>query len=109
MCLDDVVKHISLQYAGGTDCALPFVYAMEKGLDIDSVEIYTDNESWAGPVHVHQALKQYRDKHNPNTRLIAVGMTATEYSVADPQDPLSMNVAGFDSSAPAIISDFVRG
>lgn len=35
--------------------------------------------------------------------------TAAHYSVADPDDPRSLNIAGFDTHAPLIIRDFAAG
>ena len=37
------------------------------------------------------------------------GMTATNYSVANPNDPNMLDVAGFDASCPAVISKFAKG
>jgi 60 kDa SS-A/Ro ribonucleoprotein len=51
----------------------------------------------------------YRKETGIAAKMVAVGMTATEYSVCDPNDPASMNVVGFDASAPAIMADFIRG
>lgn len=75
----------------------------------DKVVIVTDNESYAGPVHVHQALRRYRERVNPATRLIVVSMTGTGNTVSDPADPLSLDIAGFDGSVPHLISSFARG
>ena len=41
-------------------------------------------------------------------KLVACGMTATNYSVDDPDDPGMLDVVGFDGSCPAIISKFAR-
>jgi len=107
--LDDVVRSVSDLPFGGTDAALPIAYAARHGIPADAFVIYTDNETWAGREAVTQALRRYRDRTGIPARLVAVGMTATEYSVADPADPLQANVVGFDADAPAIIADFVRG
>ena len=45
---------------GGTDCALPMIYAKEKKLDVDVFIVYTDSETWFGKIHPSEALKQYR-------------------------------------------------
>lgn len=95
--------------AGPTDCALPYLWATEKGRNYDTVVIFTDNESWVGDIHPHQALRQYREKVGHDVRQVVVAMTATDYSVADPNDPLSLDVAGFDSAVPNLIADFSRG
>ena len=36
-------------------------------------------------------------------------MTATEFSIADGDDAGMLDVVGFDSAAPAVMADFVRG
>ncbi len=54
-----------------------------------------------------QAVEEYRQKFNPKARLVVVQMTADKNTIADPNDPLSLNVVGFDTSAPKVISDFI--
>ena len=44
-----------------------------------------------------------------DAKLVVVGMTATQFSIADPADPGMLDVVGFDAAAPEIISQFVRG
>lgn len=94
---------------GATNCALPMLYATKNELDVDTFVIYTDNETWAGEVHPSQALKDYRKQFNPEAKAVAVAMTATEYSVFDEGDAGCLNVAGFDASAPQVISEFSQG
>jgi 60 kDa SS-A/Ro ribonucleoprotein len=105
--LDDVINYTAGLPYGDTDCALPFTWAQKHGLDFDSVEIMTDMETWSGPIHVHQALDNYRNHVGHDVKLVAIGMTATRYSIADPKDNSGMNVSGFDSAVPNLISDFV--
>jgi 60 kDa SS-A/Ro ribonucleoprotein len=107
--LDDICSYINQLPMGWTDCALPFTWAMKQNRVYDTVIILTDNESYAGPIHVHQALRQYRSAMNQNTRLIVVSMTPTGHTVSDPADPLSLDIAGFDSAVPTLISAFSRG
>jgi 60 kDa SS-A/Ro ribonucleoprotein len=104
--LDDVVKHVSHLPMGGTDCALPMLYALERKIDVDCFIIYTDNETWAGNVHPFQALRMYRERTGIQAKLVVVGMTATGFSIADPSDAGMLDVVGFDTAAPAIIADF---
>jgi 60 kDa SS-A/Ro ribonucleoprotein len=40
---------------------------------------------------------------------VVVGMTATEFSIADPSDPGMLDVAGFDAAVPSLVSQFARG
>jgi 60 kDa SS-A/Ro ribonucleoprotein len=107
--LDDITRYVSGLPMGGTDCALPMLYAVDRNLDVDVFVIYTDNETWAGNVHPFQALRAYRQKTGINAKLVVVGMTATEFSIADPTDAGMLDVVGFDTAAPTIIADFARG
>jgi 60 kDa SS-A/Ro ribonucleoprotein len=107
--LDDVISYVSRLPFGGTDCALPWTWALETGREFDVVSTWTDNETWAGPVHVHQAIRRYREQTGIPARSIVAGMTATSWTVNDPADPLSLDVAGFDSAVPNLIADFSAG
>jgi 60 kDa SS-A/Ro ribonucleoprotein len=106
--LDDAIRAVSNLPFGGTDCSLPMVHALEAGLQVDSFVIYTDSETWHGPIHPHQALRRYREQTGINARLIVVGMTATRFSIADQSDPGMLDVAGFDATVPTLITDFAR-
>jgi 60 kDa SS-A/Ro ribonucleoprotein len=93
---------------GRTDCSLPMVYATTAKLDVDAFIVYTDNETWHGSIHPMQALRDYRKAMNkPNAKLIVVGMTATNFSIADPDDMNCLDIVGFDASTPQVISEFV--
>jgi 60 kDa SS-A/Ro ribonucleoprotein len=107
--LDDVVRYVSGLPFGTTDCALPMTWALEQGRQYDTFVIYTDNETYAGLIHPFQALKRYRERTGIDAKLIVVGMTSTGFSIADPSDPGMLDVAGFDSAVPNLISDFSRG
>ena len=107
--LDTVCKMMSNLPMGGTDCALPALWAAEKNVQADAFVIMTDNETWAGNIHPTQALSAYRKKMGIPAKLVVVGMTATQFSIADPSDAGQMDVVGFDTAAPNIISDFIRG
>jgi 60 kDa SS-A/Ro ribonucleoprotein len=107
--LDDAIAAVSNLPLGGTDCSLPMLHARERGLAVDAFIVYTDNETWAGRVHPHQALRDYRAASGIDAKLVVVGMTATEFSIADPSDAGMLDVAGFDSAVPALIGDFARG
>jgi 60 kDa SS-A/Ro ribonucleoprotein len=107
--LDDIVRETVNMRMGGTDCALPMLWALETNQVFDAFVIYTDNETWAGSVQPMDALRAYRHTVNPEARLIVVGMTSTGFSIADPQDKGALDVTGFDASAPAVISNFIAG
>ena len=107
--LDDAIRSVSNLPFGGTDCALPITDALAKGLEYDTFLCYTDNETWSGAIHPHQALRQYRKQTGIDAKLVVIGMTATDFSIADPSDKGMLDVAGFDSATPNLISDFSRG
>jgi 60 kDa SS-A/Ro ribonucleoprotein len=109
MRLDDVLRKTRNINGGGTDCSLPMVYAKQKALDVDAFLVFTDNETWAGSIHPQQALRVYRAGGKPEAKEVVVGMTATEFSIADPKDPLTLDVVGFDLNTPQAISAFVAG
>jgi len=107
--LDDVVRTVSGLPFGGTDCALPMLYAQAMEREIDTFVIYTDSETWAGGVHPSQALRDYRRASGIDARLVVVAMVANPFSIADPSDPGMLDVVGFDTATPQLISDFARG
>jgi 60 kDa SS-A/Ro ribonucleoprotein len=107
--LTDVIRAISDLPFQGTDCALPMLYASGENLDVDVFTVMTDNETWHGKIHPFQALRAYRAKlGKPDAKLIVVGVTATEFSIADPSDPGMLDMVGLDSVGPQIMADFAR-
>lgn len=108
MRLDTVIKTMNALDWGGTDAALPSLYATDTNKEVDVFITITDNETWAGKIHPTQALKQYRQKSGRNTKQVVVGMTASDFSIADPKDAGQMDVVGFDSAVPTVISNFVK-
>jgi 60 kDa SS-A/Ro ribonucleoprotein len=108
MRLADVIKRIEAIPMGGTDCSLPMVWAGRNQLRVSAFVTYTDSETWAGNIHPAQALRQYRAEFVDNARAVVVGMTSNGFTLADPNDRGTLDVVGFDTSVPAVISDFVR-
>jgi 60 kDa SS-A/Ro ribonucleoprotein len=106
--LDDAVRSIANLPFGATDCALPMIWAEKTKREYDTIQVLTDNETWAGDIHPHQALNGYRQRMGIDTRLAVIGMTATDVTIADPDDPGSLDIAGFDSAVPNLVADFSR-
>jgi 60 kDa SS-A/Ro ribonucleoprotein len=106
--LDDVIRVMNGQPAGGTDCSLPMQHALEQGLSVDTFIIYTDDETWYGGMHPHQALEQYRQKTGIPAKLVSVGMTSNGFTIANPNDAGMLDVVGFDTAVPVVISNFAR-
>jgi 60 kDa SS-A/Ro ribonucleoprotein len=107
--LDDAVGTVSDLPFGGTDCALPMLYAQAREREIDTFVISTDAETWAGGVHPAEALRDYRRASGIDARLVVIGMVANGFSIADPADPGMLDVVGFDTATPQLVSDFARG
>jgi 60 kDa SS-A/Ro ribonucleoprotein len=106
--LDDVIKRVSGLPFGGTDCALPMIWAKERKLEVDTFVIYTDNETWAGHIHPAQALAEYRQSTGIPAKLVVVGMVSNGFTIADPDDVGMLDVVGFDTASPQLIADFAR-
>ena len=109
MRLDDVIRKTSSLNFGATDCSLPMLWALRNGIQAEHFSVFTDCETWAGQMHPHQALDLYRRETGIPARLSVVGMTATDISIADPLDPGSLDVSGFDAAVPKMLADFARG
>lgn len=92
---------------GATDPSLPMRWALENGIkDVDVFITITDNEVNRGNQHASQALREYRHKANPAARMMVLACTPTDFSIADPRDPLQLDVAGFDGSIGQVIREF---
>lgn len=107
--LSQVLRKTYDRTFGSTDCALPMLDAIKCGYDnIDCFVVITDNETWAGNVHPSEALEMYNKRFNRQAKLVVVGMTATRFSIAEPNNPLMLDVVGFDANIPALISEFAK-
>lgn len=108
--LETVLRKTSINNFGGTNAALPMEYALKNKIAVDVFVVITDNDTWSGNSHPYQALNKYRSQMNiPDAKLVVIGMTATKFSIADPNDPGMLDLAGFDSAGPQIIAEFARG
>lgn len=107
--LDDVCRYTEGLPFGATDCAAPMVWALKNRVEVDTFQVYTDNETWWGSIHPHQALREYRERTGIAARLAVVALTSTRTTIADPADPGQLDVSGFDSAVPALLADFSRG
>src|SRR5262249_39004489 len=84
--LDDAVRTVSNLPFGGTDCALPMLYALAYDREVDVFVNLTDSETWAGDIHPAQALAEYRRASGIDARLVTVAMVSNGFSIADPND-----------------------
>lgn len=124
MRLDDVIHTMARIPMGGTDCALPMLYALgyepnpwpcrsryrrvrNEIIQADAFIIRTDNETWYGNIHPAQALEQYHKEAGISAKLVVSAMTATSFTIADPKNPLMLDVVGFDTTTPQMIAEFI--
>jgi TROVE domain. len=92
-----------------TDCVLPIQHAIRCKLPIDAFIIITDSETYAPNEHPQNALIRYREVMGIEAKLIVLGMTGNCFTIVDPNDRNTLNLAGFDTSTPEIASMFMRG
>jgi 60 kDa SS-A/Ro ribonucleoprotein len=107
--LDEVIRTTSGLNFGSTDCSLPMLWALKNVIEVDTFVVLTDSETWAGNMHPFQALKQYRERTGIPARLAVVGMLANRFTIADPNDAGMMDIVGFDTATPNILSEFSAG
>jgi hypothetical protein len=112
MTIQDAIKATDVPF-GATDCALPMTEALkmytQSGIVFDVFCVYTDSETYAPNIHPQVALENYRKATGVDAKLIVVGMASNSLSIADPKDKNTLNLAGFDTSTPELMSMFVRG
>lgn len=106
--LDAVVKRMNGMSFGATDCALPMVYAQTQKRHVDTFVVITDSETYCGTPHPSQALVNYRYASGVPSKLVVLGMTSNNFTIADPSDRGMLDVCGLDPSVPEIISTFAK-
>lgn len=105
---DDVLRATVRFSSGGTDCSVPFLHMTKNKTHADVVIMFTDSESWAGAKgHTSQLLAQYRKEVNPDVKVVYVTLAPnTGYTLMEPEDRNSLNIAGFNSDVIKAIADF---
>lgn len=107
--LESVLSDVDSRRMGSTDCALLINHALQRREEYDAFVVYTDSETNVGWRSTQPAamLHEYNRIMGTNAKLIVVGMTATDASIADPNDPKMLDVVGFDTATPSLISEFI--
>jgi 60 kDa SS-A/Ro ribonucleoprotein len=54
-------------------------------------------------------LRSYRERTQIAARLVVVGMVANGFTIADPDDPGMLDIVGFDTATPDVVSGFAVG
>jgi len=109
MDINSAINAISGLNFGSTNITSPIEWLIEHKLEVDAIFCYTDNETyWGGSIHPCQALNKYRQKFGINTKFVTVSMCANRTTVADPNDPNMLDIVGFDTATPKIISEYLK-
>ena len=105
--VQDVLKNVKTTGSfGGTNPSTAIQYAIDNKMDVDKFVIITDNEVNSG-YHVHEKIDEYRRKMNkPKAKLIVVGLEVNDFTLADPDDPYMLDIAGFTPDLVSIIQKF---
>ena len=94
---------------GATDASVAYDWAIKNKFKADVICFWTDSESWAGHKHPSVALRQYRQKVNPDVKAVYITLTPYRISLVDPKDDLSWDLAGFDPGIPRLIQMLATG
>jgi 60 kDa SS-A/Ro ribonucleoprotein len=108
MRLDAAMNTVRQALGGGTDLSVPARWLAAEGMAVDAVVTLTDNETWAGRSHPAEAMAAYRRQVGAPVRNLVAAMSATQHSVADPADPLTLQCIGLDASIPEVVRGFVN-
>lgn len=109
MRLDQVMEYMAGIPMGGTDCALPIIWAAQQKYEIDAFVTLTDSETYAGRVgHPAVVLREYRKRTGIQSRNAVIAMTSEGFTIADPKDPGMLDFVGFDASVPPILARFMN-
>ena len=109
MTLDQALAATNGMSFSATDCVLPIQHAIRCKIPIDAFIIITDSETYAPNEHPQNALIRYREVMGIQAKVIVLGMTGNCFTIVDPNDRNTLNLAGFDTSTPEIASMFMRG
>lgn len=107
--LNEMIRALSDLPFSSTDCSIPMRSALKHRWPIETFIIYTDNETWSGSIHPKEALDQYREQMGINAKLAVCATSATEFTIADPNDKGMLDIVGFDTATPEIIRAFSVG
>lgn len=108
MTFSQIKVRTSAMNFGATNMSLPMEFAQKNQTGTETFVVITDNEVNRGN-HPSQTLKKYRQVTGLDARMAVMGMTVTNFSIADPLDRGMLDVVGFDSNAPKVVSDFSGG
>lgn len=83
-------------------------WAAQNQVGVDAVILITDSAINSG-LAVIPALDAYRRRFNIDTKLVVMNLGLSDFSVADPSRNDNLDIAGFDSAVPGILTQFITG
>lgn len=107
MKLDQVMNVIRRFNWSSTNISSVADYATKNRLNVDVFGIITDNDVNSG-VQPTVALQKFRRERNKNAAQIVCATSMSNFTVADPKDPMQIDIVGFDSHVPAIFGEFEK-
>jgi len=108
MSLEEVLNKTDNLPFGGTNCSLPMKWALENKIEVDNFVVLTDNDTNSGS-HPIEAFDQYKKKTGLNSKFTVVSMLPYNFSIADASRNDNLDVVGFDTATPQLISNFAQG
>lgn len=116
MRLDEVLRALP-KTGNGTYGTLPIAYAYQEKKEFDAFISISDMETNSGIPSNREYISEtatsmlykYRGLTGIDAKHVAVSMVANRLTLADPNDTNTLQVVGFDTATPTIISDFVAG
>ena len=107
--LQDVYHSVKYVPFGGTDCSQPMLDALENGVFVDCFIVMTDNETNCNKEPPHIVLQRYRNKINPEAKLVVMAFSSSKFTIADPTDKGMLDVAGVDAGIWDVLRYFLCG
>lgn len=109
MRLDEVMREFA-RFGGGTDLALPFVYAKQQARKtaFNAVLSLTDDETWAGRAHALEVLADVR-RRDGMVLAVNCATAANRATGLDPKYKGVLEVSGFDAALPTLVNEFLKG
>ena len=107
--LEQVLNAVQRSDWGCTDISSGILQALQFKRKYGAFVVITDNDVNSG-IKPSEAIQQYRAGMKlPNTKLAVIATQCSNITIADPADPLMLDMCGFDSHGPKILQEFISG
>ncbi|MBI5065926.1 TROVE domain-containing protein [Candidatus Woesearchaeota archaeon] len=101
---------------GGTELDLPIIYLLDNKIKVDNYICITDSEEWYSDKRYfwntksstdrgfYQALRDYKNKINPNLKVFYIRIAPYKHSTAPAKEPNLYNIEGWSNTVLDFIS-----